>query len=147
MSCDHLLGNGWPLSSCLWCLIVQLSPSPWYAGSGVVLDCIDSRSLPPFVLALLQYCVPRRWDFSFGNRYKSEGTISGENGGWGGISNPHSVAQSKQLVTCGQGVAASIRLHTMHRLSCNLAQDNQSWSPLDYPKKLRPSPFLLHEPS
>ena len=65
--------------------------------------------------------------------------------------------QSLQLVTCGQGrcraraehrasvflasflrfpgVYASIRLHNMHRLSCYLAQDNQSWSPLDYPKK------------
>ena len=30
------------------------------------------------------------------------------------------------------GVAASICLHYMHSLSCNLAQDNQS--PLDYPK-------------
>ena len=40
--CDHLLGKGWPLGSSLWCLIVSLSLSHWYAGSGVVLDCIDS---------------------------------------------------------------------------------------------------------
>ena len=68
--------------------------------------------------------------------------------------------QSWQLVTCGQrrcparaehresvflasflrfpGVAASICLHIMHRLSCDLAQENQSWSPLDYLKRLRP---------
>ena len=36
----HLLGKGWPLGSCLWCLIVTLSLSHWYPGSGVVLDCI-----------------------------------------------------------------------------------------------------------
>ena len=36
--CGHLLGKG----SSLWCLIVSLSLSHWYPGSGVVLDCIDS---------------------------------------------------------------------------------------------------------
>ena len=30
------------LGSCLWCLIVSLSLSNWYPGSGVELDCIDS---------------------------------------------------------------------------------------------------------
>ena len=40
----HLLGKGWPLGSYLWCLIVSLSLSHWYLGSGVVLDCIDSWS-------------------------------------------------------------------------------------------------------
>ena len=75
--------------------------------------------------------------------------------------------QSRQLVTCGlgiflreqqesvflacivqfPGVATSIRLHYMHRLSCDLAKDNHSWSPLDYPKRLRPSLSLLNEPS
>ena len=45
MSCGHLLGKGWPLGSRLWCIIVKLSP-----GSGVVLDCIDSWSLPSFFL-------------------------------------------------------------------------------------------------
>ena len=44
-------------------------------------------------------------------------------------------------------ISASIRLHNMHHLSCALAQDNQSWSPLDYPKRMRPSPSLLNEPS
>ena len=38
----HLLGKGWPLGSCLWCLTVSLSISHWYPGLGVVLDCIDS---------------------------------------------------------------------------------------------------------
>ena len=46
--CGHLLGKGWPLGSCLWCLIVSLSLSHWYPGSGVVLDCIDSWSLQPY---------------------------------------------------------------------------------------------------
>ena len=40
--CGHLLGNGWPLGSCLWGLIVSLSLSHWYSGSGVVLDYIKS---------------------------------------------------------------------------------------------------------
>ena len=40
--CCHLLGNDWPICSCLWCLFVRLSLSYWYPGSDVVLDCIDS---------------------------------------------------------------------------------------------------------
>ena len=48
MPCGHLLGKGWPLGSRLWCLIVTLSLSHWYPGSGVVLDCIDSWSLSSF---------------------------------------------------------------------------------------------------
>ena len=40
--CGHLLGKSWPLGPSLWCLIVSLSLSHWYPGSGVVLDCIDS---------------------------------------------------------------------------------------------------------
>ena len=50
--CDHLLGKGWPLGSCLWCLTVSLSLSHWYPGSGVVLDCIDSWSLHPYFVSL-----------------------------------------------------------------------------------------------
>ena len=42
----HLLEKGWPLGSCLWCLIVKLSLTQSYPGSGVVLNCIDSWSLP-----------------------------------------------------------------------------------------------------
>ena len=50
LPCGHLLGKGWPLGSHLWCLIVKLSLFHWYPGSGVVLDCIDSWSLPFFLL-------------------------------------------------------------------------------------------------
>ena len=49
MPCGHLLGKGWPLGSRLWWLIVKLSLSHWYPGTGVVLDCIDSWSLPLFL--------------------------------------------------------------------------------------------------
>ena len=48
--CGQLLGKGWPLSSRLWCIIVSLSLSHWYPGLGVVLDCIDSWSLHPYLL-------------------------------------------------------------------------------------------------
>ena len=42
--CGHLLAMGLPLSSRLRCLtvILSLSLSHCYPGSGVVLDCIDS---------------------------------------------------------------------------------------------------------
>ena len=53
MPCGHLLEKGWPLGSRLWCLIVTLSISHWYPGSGVVLDCIDSWSLPSFLLPVV----------------------------------------------------------------------------------------------
>ena len=43
-------GKGWPLGSHLWCIIVSLSLSHWYPGAGVVLDCIDSWSLHPYLL-------------------------------------------------------------------------------------------------
>ena len=52
MHCGHLLRKGWPLGFRLWCLIVTLSLSHWYPGSGVVLDCIDSWSLPSFLLCV-----------------------------------------------------------------------------------------------
>ena len=48
--CGHLLGKGWPLGSRLWCITVSLSLSHWYLRSGVVLNCIDSRSLHPYLL-------------------------------------------------------------------------------------------------
>ena len=48
--CGHLLGKGWPLGSRLWCLTGSLSLSHCYPGSGVVLDCIDSWSLHPYLL-------------------------------------------------------------------------------------------------
>ena len=52
MPCGHLLGKGWPLGFRLWCLIVMLSLSHWYPGSGVELDCIDSWYLPSFLLCI-----------------------------------------------------------------------------------------------
>ena len=42
LPCGHLLGKSLPLGSSLWCLIVSLSLSHRYPGSGVVLDCMDS---------------------------------------------------------------------------------------------------------
>ena len=48
--CGHLLGKSWPLGSHLWCITVSLSLSNRYPGSGVVLDCIDSWSLHPYLL-------------------------------------------------------------------------------------------------
>ena len=51
--CGHLLGKGWPPGSRLWFLAVSLSLSHWYPGSGVVLDCIDSLSLHPYLLCCL----------------------------------------------------------------------------------------------
>ena len=56
--CGDLLGNGWPLGSHLRCLTVSLSLSHWYRypGSDVVLDCIDSWSLHPYLLLYLTIC-------------------------------------------------------------------------------------------
>ena len=62
--CGHLLGKGWPLGSHLWCLNVSLSLSHWYLGSGVVLDCIDSWSLHPYLLCVDVY-QPSQQHFSY----------------------------------------------------------------------------------
>ena len=59
--CGHLLGKGWPLGSHLWCLTVSLSLSHWYPVSGVVLDCIDSWSLHPYLLCLEKITAPIIW--------------------------------------------------------------------------------------
>ena len=56
----HLLGKGWSVG--LWCLTVTLSLSHWYPGSGVVLDCIDSWCLHPYLLL-----VHLAWEFGFKN--------------------------------------------------------------------------------
>ena len=45
-----LAGKGLTSWLYMWCLTVNLSLSHWYPGSGVVLDCIDSRSLHPYLL-------------------------------------------------------------------------------------------------
>ena len=56
--CGHLLGKGWTLGSRVWCPTVSLSLSHWYLGSGVVLDCIDSCSLHPYLLWLSElFCL------------------------------------------------------------------------------------------
>ena len=54
--CGHLLEKGWPLVSRLWWLIVSLSRSHWYPGSGVLPDCIDSWSLRSYLLLLTALC-------------------------------------------------------------------------------------------
>ena len=54
----------WPLGSRLWCLTVCLLLSHWYPGPGVVLDCIDSWSLPSFLLCISQSLIlfdSKRW--------------------------------------------------------------------------------------
>ena len=48
--CGNLLGNGWPLGSRFVVSNCELSFSHWYPGSGVVLDCINSWSLHPYLL-------------------------------------------------------------------------------------------------
>ena len=53
--CGHLLGKGWPLGSRLWCPLwvchftIGIQGQVW---SGVVLDCIDSWSLHPYLPCL-----------------------------------------------------------------------------------------------
>ena len=61
--CGHLLGKSWPLGSRLWCLAVSLALSHWYPGSGVVLDCIDSWSLHPYLLCKVITSVMQRDGF------------------------------------------------------------------------------------
>ena len=51
ISVSHLVReNIFKKDSRLWCLIVSLLLCHWYPGSGVVLDCIHSWSLPCFLL-------------------------------------------------------------------------------------------------
>ena len=51
--CGHLFGKEWALGSRLWCLTVSLLLSHWYPGLCVVLDCIDSWSLHPYLLSCM----------------------------------------------------------------------------------------------
>ena len=63
LPCGRLLGKVWPLGSCLWCFIVLCHFPMWYPVSGVVLDCIDSWSLPPFLFWVeLAQWYQNRWD-------------------------------------------------------------------------------------
>ena len=52
-TCGHLLGKGWPLGSLVCDVFFCFSHfTIWYLGSGVILDCIDSWSLPSSILWL-----------------------------------------------------------------------------------------------
>ena len=55
LPCGHLLGKGWPLGYCWWCLLYFCYYLMWYMypGSGVVLDCIVSWHLPFFLLSTI----------------------------------------------------------------------------------------------
>ena len=50
LPCGHLLGKGWPLGYCWWCLLYFCYFPMWYPGSDMALDCILSWSLPSFLL-------------------------------------------------------------------------------------------------
>ena len=50
--CLVVTGKGWPLGSCLWCLLWFCYFPIWYPGTGVVLDFIDSWSLLSFLLCM-----------------------------------------------------------------------------------------------
>ena len=52
LSFGHLLGKGWPLGSCCWCLLYLCYFPMWYPVSGMVLDCIVSWS---FLFSLLLF--------------------------------------------------------------------------------------------
>ena len=62
--CGHLPGKGWPCGSRLWCLTVSLSLPHWYPGSDVVLDCIDSWSLHPYLSCGKTKILFAQWKFS-----------------------------------------------------------------------------------
>ena len=48
--CGHLLGKDQPLGSHVCDILLCFCHlSMWCPGAGVVLDCIDSRSLPPYL--------------------------------------------------------------------------------------------------
>ena len=59
LPCGHLKGKGWPLGSCLWCLLGFCYFPIWYPGTGVVLDCIDSWFLLSFLLCFA--CATQVW--------------------------------------------------------------------------------------
>ena len=54
--CGHLLGKGWPLGSLVCDVFLCFCHFPmWCPGSGVVLDCIDSRSFAFFLTFTLTH--------------------------------------------------------------------------------------------
>ena len=52
LPCGNLKGKCWPLCS-LWCLLWFCYFPIWYPKTGVVLDCIDSRSVLSFYFELI----------------------------------------------------------------------------------------------
>ena len=48
--CGHLLGQGWPLGSLVWCFLLFCHFSMWCPGWGEVLGYIDSWSLASTLL-------------------------------------------------------------------------------------------------
>ena len=66
LPCGHLLGWGWTLGSCWWCLLHLCYFPMWYPWSGVVLDCIIPWSLQSFLLcwASFQLVVVSWWKWS-----------------------------------------------------------------------------------
>ena len=66
LPCGHLLGKGWPVMFIVFCYFPM-----WYPGSGVVLDCIVSWSLPSFLLkwqtvqSLMKCCMMRHFIWVF----------------------------------------------------------------------------------
>ena len=66
MPCGHLQGKGWPLGSRLWYLIVKLTLSHWYHGSGVALVCIVFWYLLSFLLRFFVISYTQfHWSSSF----------------------------------------------------------------------------------
>ena len=63
LPCGHLLGKGWPVGSCWWCLLYFCYFSMWYPGSGVVLGCIVSWSFCLSYFILIDRCYA--WDNIF----------------------------------------------------------------------------------
>ena len=90
--CGHQLGNGWPLGSRLWCLTVSLSLSNWYPGTGVVLDCIDSWSLHPYLHSSKCHQLNKTfsvqnvdWGMPLSFLYKAHVNIKWKLGSWQGF--------------------------------------------------------------
>ena len=54
--CSHPQGKGQTLGSLVCCILLRFCHFPvWCPMSGVVLDCIDSLTLPPYLLWYLSH--------------------------------------------------------------------------------------------
>ena len=59
--CGHLLGKGWPLGSLVCYVLLCFCYFPmWCPGSGVLLDCKDFRSFPPYFDISCELSAPGR---------------------------------------------------------------------------------------